>query len=296
MSTTTRSDILKGSLAMAACAVLWSTAGIFIKLVPWHPLAVAGGRSLISFVFLLGLIRRPRFTFSGPQIGAALANAVTMLLFVYANKATTAANAILLQYGAPIYVAIIGAVLLKEKPRAEHWAALGAVVVGMGLLFASGLGGGSTLGNLAAALAGVTFALYIVFMRMQKGGSPLESVILAHLFTAIVAFGLLGILGGKGGASFPKASDFTPLAIAAILGLGLFQVGLASVFFSYGIKRVNALESTLIGVIEPVLNPVWVFLVTGEAPAGRALAGGLVIVIAVLASSVISARRETSGA
>lgn len=275
---------------MAACAALWSTAGLFIKLVPWHPLAVAGGRSLISFVFLLVLVRRPRFTFSGPQIGAAIANAVTMLLFVYANKATTSANAILLQYGSPIYVAIIGAVLLKEKPRAEHWAALVAVALGMGLLFASGLGGGSTLGNLAAALAGLSFALYIVFMRMQKGGSPLESVIMAHFLTALVAFGLLGMLGGE--AHFPRASEFTPLAIAAILGLGLFQVGLASVFFSYGIKRVSALESNLIGVIEPVLNPVWVFLVTGEAPAGRALAGGLVIVLAVMASSVISARRE----
>lgn len=276
-------EAIRGSLAIAGCAFLWSLAGLFIKLVDWNPIAIAGGRSLVTLAFLFIVVRKPRFTFSGPQVGAALANAATMLLFVYANKATTSANAILLQYGSPVYVAIAGAFILKEKPRAEHWLALVAIIGGMVLLFGDGLGGGSLLGNLAAAAAGLAFAFYMIFMRMQKEGSPIESVILAHLLTAAIAI---------------VASFFLPAPrlglkpIAAILGLGVLQIGLASVLFSYGIKRVSAIESVLIAVIEPLLNPVWVFLVMGEAPSGAALAGGGIIIVAVVLSSVISARRD----
>ncbi len=276
-------NALRGAAAMAACAFLWSLAGLFIKLIDWNPFAIAAGRSVIAMVFLLALVRKPRFTFSGAQIGAAVANAATMLLFIYANKATTSANAILLQYGSPVYVAIMGAVILKEKPRTEHWLALVAILGGMVLLFSEGLGGGSLVGNLVAAASGLAFATYIVFMRMQKGGSPIESVILAHGLTAVIAFVV---------ALFLPAPVFTARAVAAILGLGVLQIGLASALFSYGIKRVTAIESVLIAGLEPLLNPVWVFLVIGEAPTSRALAGGGLILVAVIVSSVVSARRD----
>lgn len=274
---------LRGAIAMAGCAVCWSLAGIFIKLVDWNPFAIAAGRSIISFFFLLAVVRKPRFTFSLPQVAAALANAATMLLFIYANKATTSANAILLQYGSPVYVAIAGSFILKEKPRAEHWGALAAVMAGMLLIFGGGLGGGSLGGNLAAVIAGVTFAFYIIFMRMQKEGSPVESVILAHAMTAVIALGF---------AFFLPAPVFTFKALAAVFGLGVIQIGVAALLFSYGIKRVSAIESSLIGVIEPLLNPLWVFLAVGEAPSGLALLGGGLIVLAVPLSAVISARRE----
>ncbi len=278
-------DEIAGLAAMAACAFLWSIAGLVIKLVDWNPLAIAGGRSLIAAVFLLAWVRRPRFTFSGAQLAAALANAATMLLFVYANKTTTSANAILLQYGAPVYVALLGAPLLKEKPRAEHWAALLAIAAGMILLFMEGLGGGSLFGNLAAVASGVTFALYILFMRKQKGGSPIESVILAHGMVALVALA---------GSFFLPPPTPSWRSLGALAVLGVFQIGLAAVFFSYGIKRVSAVASVLVAVIEPVFNPVWVFLVTGEAPGGKAIAGGLVIVVAVIVSSVVSVRRDSA--
>lgn len=278
---------IRGALAMAACAFLWSLAGLFIKLVDWNPFAIAAGRSLVALSFLLLWVRKPRFTFSGAQIGAALANAATMLCFIYANKATTSANAILLQYGSPIYVAIFGAVLLKEKPRAEHWLALVAVIGGMVLLFADGLGGGSLVGNLVAVLSGVTFAFYIIFMRMQKTGSPIESVMMSHGITAIIALVV---------ALFMPAPIITPKAIGAILGLGILQIGLAALFMSYAVRHVTAIESVLIAGLEPLLNPVWVFLVIGEAPSSRAIAGGAVILVAVVASSVVSARRDLRAA
>ncbi len=274
-----------GVAAMAGCAFLWSLAGIFIKLVDWNPLAIACGRSAIAALFLLAWIRRPRFSFSRPQVLAALSNAATMLLFVYANKATTPANAILLQYGSPVYVAIIGTLVLKERPRAEHWIAFGFVALGMGIFFAGGRGGGTFIGNLAAAVAGLTFALYLVFMRMQKDGSPLESALLSHLITAAVAFAL---------ALFLPAPRLDGRSIAAIAALGILQIGLASVLLSVGIKRITAVDACLIGVIEPVFNPVWVFLATGETPGPGALAGGGIIIAAVIVSTLVSIRRSAA--
>jgi drug/metabolite transporter (DMT)-like permease len=271
-----------GVAAMAGCALLWSLAGLFIKLIDWNPFAIAFGRSAIAALFLLAWIRRPRFTFSLPQIGAALAYSATMLLFIYANKATTSANAILLQYGEPVYVAIIGSFLLKERPRAEHLVAFVFVALGMGLFFAGGLGGGSFLGNAAAVAAGLTFALYAISMRKQKDGSPIESALMAHVFTAAVAF--VGCL-------FFPAPRIDARSLAAVAGLGVLQIGLASVLFAVGIKRVTALDSSLIGVLEPVFNPVWVFLATAEAPGGNALAGGALIIAAVVGSTLYSMRR-----
>ena len=276
-----------GLAAVATCALLWSMAGLFIKMIDWNPLAIAGARSAIAGVFLLIWIRKPKITFSLPQIGAALSSAATMLLFVYANKATTSANAILLQYGAPIYTAILGTVLLKERPRAEHIAAFAAVAGGMVLFFLGDLGGGSLLGNLAGVASGVTFAFYYVFLRMQKDGSPLESNLLAHLFTAAIALTA---------SLFLPPPKITTGSVAAILVLGVFQVGLAAVFLSYGIKHVTAIQGILIAALEPIANPIWVFLATGEKPGVNAIAGGVVIISAVIVSSIISLRRDALAA
>jgi len=273
-----------GALALAGTAFLWSLAGLLIKLVDWNPFAIACGRSVVAAVFLLLWIRKPKFTFSMPQIGAAVASSATMFLFIYANKATTAANAILLQYGSPIFTAILGAFLLKEKPRAEHWVAFAMVAGGMALFFMGDIGGGSLAGNLAAIAAGVTFAAYFVFMRMQKDGSPLESNLLAHAITAIVGFVV---------ALFMPAPQFSLKAAAAIGALGVFQIGLAAVLLSWGIKRVNAIQGSIIAGLEPVFNPLWVFLALGERPGPNALAGGAVIIAAVVGSSIVTARRKT---
>lgn len=280
-------DEARGSLAMAGCAFLWSLAGLFIKLTSWNSFAIAGGRSAIAFLFLWACVRRPRFTFSLPEVGAAAANVVTMLLFIYANKATTSANAILLQYGAPIYVAIIGALVLKERPRAEHWAALVAIIAGMVLLFSDGLGAGSLWGNIAAAAAGLSFALNIILMRMQKEGSPVESLMLGHGATALIGLAV---------AAFLPAPVFDFRSVAAVLGLGILQIGLASLLYSYAVRRISAIEVVLVAVIEPMMNPVWVFLATGEAPSPRAMAGGALIVVAVVVSTLVSLRRDLAAA
>lgn len=276
-----------GLLAMAGCAVLWSMGGLFIKLIDWQPFAIAGARSAIAALFLFIWIRKPKFTFSLIQTSSALAYAATMLLFVFANKHTTAANAILLQYGAPVYVALLGSYMLKEVPKLEEWLALLAICAGMVLFFMDSLAAGHLLGDTVAVISGFAFALNIVLMRKQKDADPLSSMLLGHIFAAIIA-GIISL--------FLAPPVISPRSLAAISALGIVQIGLAAVLFSYGIKRVTALQGVLTAVIEPIFNPVWVFLVTGEIPGSKSILGGLVIISAVLISSVISIRKAGKGA
>jgi drug/metabolite transporter (DMT)-like permease len=272
-----------GILAMAGTGFLWSIAGLFIKVIDWNPIAIAGSRSLIASAVIFLYLRHPKIHLSFAQVAAALANAATMLLFVSANKTTTATNAIVLQYFAPVSTVFISALLLKERARWEHMAALPLVASGMILMFLDELGGGRFLGNVLAFMSAITFSFYFVFMRMQKEGSPLESILLSHWLTAGICI-LISL--------FLPVPHVTPQSLGAIAVLGTVQIGLSAILLSFAIKRVSAVQANLIAVIEPVFNPVWVFLAIGETPGTHALVGGAIILIAVTVASIISARRE----
>jgi drug/metabolite transporter (DMT)-like permease len=281
---TTRSNTI-GILAIMAAAFLWSLAGLFIKILDWNPLTIAGVRSLIASLVILLYLKRPHLHWSFPQVAAAVANTATMLLFVSANKTTTSTNAILLQYTGPIITAFIGAALLKERARLEHWIAFALVAGGMTVMFMDKLGGGQMLGNILAVLSAVAFSFYFVFMRMQKDGSPLESILLSHWIVAAI---------GITASVFLPMPTVTLKAVGAIAVLGLFQVGVSAILFAAAIKRISAVSANLIAVIEPVFNPIWVFLALGEAPGPKAIIGGLIIVVAVTGASIISAKRAIS--
>jgi len=284
----------KGLFAIALCAVLWSTSGLFIKIIPWHPMVIAGGRSLIAVLFILSLRFPGRAGRSGagrpapdPQqrrwvLLAALSYTATMILFVVANKMTASANVILLQYIAPVWAALFGWAIAREKPGTEHWVALVVVALGLYLFFKDGLSGGSVMGNLLAVLSGVSFALYSVFMRLQKHGRPENAIILAHMLTAAIGLPFI----------FFSQPIFTLGSGAAMLALGIVQIGVASLLFAYAIRRISAVQTMLTAMIEPVLNPVWVFLATGERPGASVLTGGAVILGAVLMSSIAGIRRR----
>ncbi len=277
-----------GILAIAGTAFLWSIAGLFIKIIDWNPIAIAGVRSLIASVVVLIYLRRPRLHLSFPQVAAALAYAATMLLFVSANKTTTAANAILLQYLAPTITAFVGAALLREHTRVEHVVALPIVMAGMVLIFAGKLDRGQLLGNALALASALTFSLFFVFMRMQKDSSPLESVLLSHWLTAAICLVV---------SLFLPVPQVTLRSLAAIAVLGVIQTGLSAILFSIAIKRISAVQANLVSVIEPVFSPVWVFLALGETPGVNTLIGGGAIVLAVTTASIIDARRgEEAGA
>jgi len=272
-----------GVLAIATAAFLWSIGGLFIKVIDWNPIAIAGMRSLIASIVIFIYLKHPRINFSFPQIAAAVANSVTMLLFVSANKTTTAANAILLQYLAPIFTAFIGAILLKERIYKEHFVALPLVTGSMLIMFFDELNGGRLFGNVLALMSAVTFSFSFVFMRMQKDGSPLESMLLAHWLTAAVCIIISSLL---------PLPHITLKSIASIAVLGVIQIGVSAILFSIAIKRVSAVQANLIAVIEPVFNPMWVFLVIGENPGINTLIGGVIIILAVTMASIINASRR----
>jgi len=201
-----------------------------------------------------------------------------MILFVTANKLTTAANAILLQYTAPLWAAVLGWVFLKERVHALDWAAIAVVTGGMVLFFMDSLSLGGMRGNLLAILSGIFFAGAMVSFRAQKEGSSRESILLSHVLTFLVSVPFL--LG-----RWPSLAGLGALGF-----LGVFQIGLSSVLLTYGVKHVTAVQSLLTAVLEPIFNPIWVFLILGERPGPLALAGGVVILGVVTLRSVLSLR------
>jgi drug/metabolite transporter (DMT)-like permease len=266
-------------------AVLWSSAGLLIKMISWNPIAIAGMRSAIAAIVLLAFLRRPHMTWSSAQIGGAIAYTATVILFVSANKLTTAANVILLQYTAPIYVALFGAWFLGERATWLDWTVIFVVMGGMALFFLDDLTTGGFWGNVCAISSGVTFACFVLLMRKQKNDSPLESVLLGNIFTALIGFPFMF-------KAMPSASSWVGLILA-----GVIQLGLSQVLYSAAIKHVAALEAILIQVVEPILNPLWVLLIMGEAPGPWALLGGLVVLVSVtirLVTRVSRPRRRGS--
>jgi drug/metabolite transporter (DMT)-like permease len=258
-------------------AILWSSAGLLLKMISWNPIAIAGMRSAIAAIVLLAFLRRPHITWSSAQIGGAIAYAVTVILFVSANKLTTAANAILLQYTSPIYAAFFGAWFLGERATRLDWITVFMVMGGMVLFFLDDLATGGFWGNMCAISSGVTFACFVLFMRKQKNDSPLESVFLGNILTALIGFPFMF-------QTVPNASSWVGLILA-----GVVQLGLSQVLYAAAIKHVAALEAILIQVIEPILNPLWVLLVMGEAPGPWALLGGFIVLASVTFRCAVTA-------
>ncbi len=265
---------------LAGAALLWSLGGLFIKSVAWNPIAIAGMRSAIAAFVMFLYKRKFEFNWSKAQIAGAIAYTSTVILFVSANKLTTAANAILLQYSAPIYVAMMGQWFLNERTTKLDWLTIGVVCGGMLLFFLDNLSAGNLWGNVLAILSGVAFASLTVLSRKQKDGSPLESLFLGNLLTACI--GLPFML-----QSMPDGKSWLVLIL-----LGTVQLGLSYILYSIAIKQVTALEGILVPIIEPILNPLWVWLLLGEKPGQWALVGGTIVLVAVTARCILVALHE----
>src|SRR5436190_12519842 len=259
-------------LAVAGAAVLWSTGGLFIKLAPMPALAVAGGRSLIAGVLYL-LVLRPNLRAARWTTAAAYAGCI--VTFVSATKLTTAANAIFLQYTGPAYVLVLSPFLLDEPFRPIDAVCVALSLAGMSLFFVGKVEAGQTVGNLLAIASGVFFALAVVLLRREAksgSGDALPSTALGNLLAAA--------------ATLPWALKAVPEMLsprggAVLLYLGIVQLGLAYFLFVRGVRRVPAAEASLISMLEPVLNPVWVLIGFGERPGRWAIAGGAIVVAAV---------------
>jgi drug/metabolite transporter (DMT)-like permease len=273
----------KAVILLIMTAVLWSTGGLLIKWVAWHTLAIAGMRSAIAAAFLLLVLRRPQFTWSGAQIGGGLVYAVSVLGFVVATKLTTAANAILLTYTAPISVALLSAWFLQEQVTGVDWLTILVVTGGMGLFFLDHLTITGFWGNICAILGGNAFAWVVLCLRKQKSDSLLETVLLGNLIAAVAGAPFMF-------RALPDVSGWIALVLA-----GTVQIGLAFVLYVRAIKNVSAVEAILIPVIEPVLNPLWVLLLIGEVPGLWATIGGAVVVLSLTVRGLVLSRVSQAG-
>lgn len=265
-------------LALLSAAIFWSTSGVLVKVVALPPLAIAGWRSLIAGVVILLLCRKSvKISWGFNTLMAAICMATLCISFVVATKLTTAANAIVLQYAASAYVAILAPRLLGEPTRREDWYLLLVVMTGISLFFLDKLTTRGTMGNLFGILESVSWAGAMIFLRKSRGSSTAWPLALGNFMAAGVCMPFM----------FRQAP--TPMDWLGLAGLGVISLGVGYALFSYGIKRVRALESVLIPSIEPLINPVWVFLFTGEVPGPWAFIGGSLVLGAVTVRGIVTA-------
>lgn len=260
-------------IEMLICAALWSVAGIFIKLIPWNGFAVAGMRSLIAGLTIAAymLITRRRYILSHRTVVGGIMTAGVYTCFTVANKLTTAANAIVLQFTCPVFIVILSAIFLKQKIRKNDLAVVIATLAGIALFFFDQLKPGYILGNFVAIAAGMFMAVMFILVGNMEGDERFSTITNGQFLTFFV--GLPFIIATK--------PEFTAAATASILVLGVFQLGISYILYVKSTQYCPPLACCLLGALEPLLNPVWVLIFDGERPGVWALIGGIIVVVSI---------------
>ena len=274
-----------GPWLILAAATLWSTAGAAIKLCQLSGWQINFGRSAVAALFIAAIIPSARRRPDRGIAGVAVAYAFTVLLFVLANKATTSANAIFLQDTAPLWVLLLSPVLLHERPSRGELLSAPLFLVGLLLFFLDRLSPGHAVGNVIAVASGVAFALCIMGLR-KLGARNVGAIVWGNALAALMSLPMA--LRGPA----PTTRD-----LGIVLFLGLFQLGLSYVLFARGVRHTPAVEASLLALVEPVLNPVWTFLLAGERPGPWAIRGGAIILAGTLWRTLapwVEARRRTA--
>lgn len=266
---------------MFLAAVLYSIGGLCIKLIPWGGMAINGGRTAVALVVIslyLKMIRhRPRMNLW--VLVGAVSVCGSNILFSVANKLTTAGNAIVLQFTAPIFVILFSVLFFGKRPQRLDLMACGLVLGGVVLFFIDSLSAGGTLGNVLALLSGITYA-GVFLMNDMPDSDPISSVFWGDVFSAAAGLPFLGY-----------ETDFSPGVLAPLLVLGVFQVALAYILMVEGLKTTPPVTASLVSGIEPVLNPILVAVFYHEMIGPVALAGAMIVVGSVLLYNVILAHQ-----
>jgi len=269
-------------LAVLVAAVLWSTGGLFIKLSAIDALTLSCLRCAYAALVFLIIFRKRVLVVNGRALVNAALYAGLLVTFVYATKLTTAANAIFLQFTAPIYVLLLEPLLLKTRLERVNVITVIVCFFGMGLFFLGKLSPSGLQGNLFGLVSGVLFAGFLLGQRRNAPEYQESSIFWGNVLGAVLC---LPALLSTGAAL--HSGD-----IMITVYLGVVQIGISYAIFTYGLKRVFAVEGALLAMIEPVLNPVWVFLGYGERPSPGAIAGGIIILIAIAARTIVVERRR----
>jgi drug/metabolite transporter, DME family len=277
-------------LQLVVTAVLFSTGGAAIKAVHFSGWQIAACRALVTLASLLVMIPEARH-WSRRTMLVGITYGATTLQYVLANKLTTAANTVFIQNTYPLFIALAAPWVLREHVTRRDLVQLAAMLLGLALFFVGTEARYATaphplLGNVLAAGSALAWGTTVIGYRWlsrddpTQGGRIAAAAASGNLFACLIAL--------------PFALPLQPGTPAdwAIVGyLGVFQLGLAYVFLTRAIPRVRALEASLFLMVEPVLNPVWAWLVHGERPSGWAVAGGAVILAATAGKALAAARR-----
>lgn len=272
----------KGLICVALSAFLYSLGGLCIKLVPWSGISVNAGRNIIAIVvigiYLMVTKHKLRIN-RWILLGSACVSG-TNILFCLANKMTTAANAIVLQFTAPIFVIVLGILFWKRKPDKLDVIACLLVLVGVVFCFLDGLEMGGMLGNALALISGLTYA-GVFLLNDLPDADPICSVFWGDCFSVLV--GLPFLL---------QETDFGPTAMLNIFILGVFQTGFAYICMCIGLRTVPAVAASLISGFEPILNPVIVAIFYHEPMGRMALVGAVIVIGSVLGYNILKSKRE----
>lgn len=267
-----------GPFYVLGAAVLWSFAGLCTRFIPWGALSISAIRGLLAAVAIGVYTKQWFFKPTTAVLLGAFGTASTSVIFMIANKMTTAANAIVLQYTAPVFVIIITAIAYKAKPKILDIVTVITTLFGISLFFIDHLAKGSIVGDLLSLLSGLTFSIVFLANRLP-GANPMQASYLGCLLNGL----LFPIIFFDQSLRSPE-----PKIILAMLATGIFQQGLAYIFFSKEIKTTPAISASIIAMIEPIINPIWVFLYMGERPGPMAVIGTVIVILTIGVYNVIS--------
>ena len=276
----------RGTLLVFISAVLFSLGGLCIKMIPWSGIAINGARCLLSVILNYAFLRltgRKLRVNRWILLGAAFVF-LTNVLFAVATKLTTAANAIVLQFTAPVFTVLLAWVFLRSRPQRADILACAAVLLGIVCFFLDSLSAGGMLGNAIALFTGLTYA-GVFMLNSLPDSDPVSSVIIGQLAGAL--FGLPFLL---------RETDFSLQPIVYVVILGVFQMGLGYICFSSGLKHTPPVTASLVSGIEPVLNPTWVALLYGEKLTALSVVGGVIVIGAIVVYSMYKDRNNAGNA
>jgi len=260
-------------LEMLVCATLWSIAGIFMKLIPWNGFAIAGLRSLIAGLTFIVYMRAKKLKYRLNK-KTAISGVITgcvYICFTCANKLTTAANAIVLQFTSPIFIVILSAVFFKTKVKKADLIAVLFTLAGIALFFLDQLKPGYVFGNFVAILSGLLMAGMFMTIGDLEDEQRFSAVFLGHMITFVV--GLPAVITTR--------PELALVPVLCMLALGIFQLGISYILYVHANKYCPPLACALLGAVEPLLNPVWVLIFNGETPGLFAILGAVVVIVSI---------------
>ena len=262
-------------------ALCWSSMGVAFKFVDWDPLVIAGGRNLMSFLFLALCRRSIRISLRREVVAGALISYFAQTTFTYANKLTTAANAIVLQYTNPIFVLLLSWLLLRQRLRKRDVILTLAMISGIALFFLDELSPGQMTGNLCGLLSGLGMAMGILYACVSR--VDLREYAMLNSLIAI-------LIGIPSAIKHPPALSWQPLL--AVFFIGVVASGFASNLQAKAAPRLSPVEMSMLLMLDPILNPIWVALMVGEVPDPFALVGMVVVIACVILNILLNNREE----